>query len=103
MFQQCFFRTGWRAQATNWAAGRCSRRNNQASEAAMRALLRCGVTATILLCGFAVAGAQQPDSKGKALASPEQQAEQERAQQSKEGQTGTTEPSSETKTAKPQE
>lgn len=53
-------------------------------------VLRSGLISLAILMTLGVAFAQQ----GKDLASPEQKAQQEKAQQSKEGQTGTTEPSS---------
>jgi hypothetical protein len=68
----------------------------------MRALPRCGLITTALLFGLAVAGAQEGE-KGKGLASPQQQGDQEKAQHTKPGQAGTTEPSAQAKTAKPED
>ena len=62
----------------------------------MRAL-RSGLATLAILLTLGVAAAQQ----GENLASPEQKAEQEKALQTKAGQAGTTEPSSHTPTAPP--
>jgi hypothetical protein len=59
-------------------------------------VLRSGLISLAILLTLGVALAQQ----GKDLASPEQKAEQEKAQQTKEGQAGTTEPSSHADAAK---
>ena len=60
----------------------------------MRAL-RSGLATLAILLTLGVAAAQQ----GENLASPEQKAQQEKAQQTKEGKAGTTEPSSHAPTA----
>lgn len=74
----------------------------------MHGLLRCGAITTALLFGLAFAGAQQPqgqgnEGRGKNLAAPGQQQQQEKAQQTEAGRAGTTEPSAEAKTAKPED
>ena len=58
--------------------------------------LRSGLVTLAMLLGLGFAVAQQ----GENLASPQQKAEQEKAQHSEEGRAGTTEPSSETPTTK---
>jgi hypothetical protein len=62
----------------------------------MRAL-RSGLATLAILLTLGVAAAQQKEN----LASPQQKAEQEKAQQTKEGKAGTTEPSSHSPSAPP--
>lgn len=63
------------------------------------AALRAGVISIALLLGLGFAVAQQ----GEDLASPQQERQQEKAQHSDDGRAGTTEPSSHTPTAPPDE
>ena len=61
--------------------------------------LRSGLVTLAFLLGLGFAAAQQ----GENMADPKQKAQQEKAQQTEGGRAGTTEPSSEAPTAKPEE